>query len=103
MFVFIFINFYLAIIYYQTDNFGSHANHSCQTASILTIEEWLQSIQEGQLVGTLMIAFTKAFDSIDHNILIQKLQLCKCNQRAIQCIKLYIEEHQQKLCMSSTQ
>ena len=63
----------------------------------------LQIIQKGKFVAILLIDFTKASDLVDQNILIQKLQLSKCNQRAIHWIKSYLEECQQNVCVFSAQ
>ena len=36
-------------------------------------ERWLKAINDGNIVRTIMIAFRKAFDLVDHDLLIHKL------------------------------
>lgn len=82
--------------------FGFRPKHSCQTALTLMIEEWLQELQDGNTVGTLMIDFTKAFDLVDHNILLTKLELYKCNKNTVNWFRSYLKDRQQNVCISLT-
>ena len=54
---------------------GFRPKHSCQTALIKLIDQWKECIDKGDIVGTLFIDFRKAFDVVDHNILLRKLQI----------------------------
>ena len=51
---------------------GFRQEHSCQTALIKLIDQWMSSIDKGDLVGSLFIDFRKAFDVVDHEILMKK-------------------------------
>ena len=37
------------------------------------IDSWLKAINDGKFVGCLMVDFRKAFDLVDHSLLLQKL------------------------------
>ena len=50
-----------------------------------------------------MIDFTKAFDLVDHSILLKKLELYKCNNNSLAWFKSYLEDRQQKVCIASSQ
>ena len=54
---------------------GFRLKHSCQTALIKLIDQWMSCIDKGDIVGTLFLDFRKAFDLIDHSILIKKLSI----------------------------
>ena len=48
-------------------------NHSMESALILMTDSWLKSINDSKLVGCAMIDFRKAFDLVDHQLLLNKL------------------------------
>ena len=47
--------------------------HSCQTAPVKLIDQWMSCIDKGDRVGTLFLDLRKAFDFVDHSILIEKV------------------------------
>ena len=47
--------------------------HSCNTALVKLIDKWMTSIDKGDINGTLFIDFRKAFDMVDHSLLMKKL------------------------------
>ena len=44
---------------------------SCETALIEMTDSWFKAIDEGQIVGALMLDLSKAFDSTPHHLIIQ--------------------------------
>ena len=55
--------------------YGSRPYHSCETLLLSLTDKWLESMDNGNLTGLLLIDFRKAFDLINHEILIKKLAL----------------------------
>ena len=39
------------------------------------IDSWLNAMDNGELVGIVLVDFKKAFDLVDHQILLSKLKL----------------------------
>ena len=47
--------------------------HSCNTALNKLIDKWMASIDKGDIIGTSFIDFRKAFDMVDHSLLMKIL------------------------------
>ena len=49
---------------------GFRKQHSCQTSLTRLIDAWIKDIDNGKLIGTLFLDLKKAFDLVDHKILL---------------------------------
>jgi hypothetical protein len=57
------------------NQFGAIKNSSTMDASMFMIHKWFQALDgTGSLVRVCLLDFSKAFDKIDHNVLINKLR-----------------------------
>lgn len=74
---------------------GFRPKHSCQTALIKLIDKWLACIDKGDIVGTLFLDFRKAFDLVDHSILLRKLSTYKFHNSALKLLASYIHDRHQ--------
>ena len=54
---------------------GGRKGHSTTTALIQMYNNWVERMEEGKLVGVLMIDQSAAFDLCDHVILVEKMKL----------------------------
>ena len=54
---------------------GFREKHSCHTALIKIIDKWLEELDNGNFTAILFLDFKKAFDTVNHNILVSKLKL----------------------------
>ena len=61
---------------------GSRAGHSTSTAAIEMYDSWVESVENGEMAGVMMIDLSAAFDLVDHPLLLQKLKLLGFDQHA---------------------
>ena len=80
---------------------GFRKQHSCQTALTKMTELWLKEMDKGNLTGILFLDFSKAFDLVNHNTLLEKLKLYKFDNRSILWIKSYLEKRIQRVQIGS--
>ena len=60
---------------------GFREGHSTESLLILIIDSRLNAINDGMFVRCLMVYFRKAFDLLDHSLLLLKLKLYKCDKK----------------------
>ena len=74
---------------YQSGFRGNHSTNLC--LSFLT-DKILKGFDEGLLTGMISINLQKAFDTIDHEILLQKLKAINFSESTIKWFKSYLPE-----------
>lgn len=80
---------------------GFRPNHSCETALIGMVCKWLESINKGSLVGAVMIDFKKAFDLVDHSLLLKKLKHYKLSNDTLLWFASYLSKRKQKVSLNN--
>ena len=58
-----------------TKQSGFRPKHSCETALHPMVDDWVNHIFQSEVVGILYIDFCKAFDLVDHNLLLEKMKM----------------------------
>ena len=72
-------------------------NYSTQHVLIRLVEEWRKALDDGNLVGTILMDLSKAFDCIPHNLLIAKLQAYGFKKNALKHIYSYLKGRRQSV------
>ena len=71
---------------------GFRGNHSTNLCLSFLTNKVLKGFDEGLLTGMILIDLQKAFDTIDHEILLQKLKAIKFSESTIKWFKPYLFE-----------
>ena len=79
---------------------GFRSQHSCETALMHTIDSWLNAMDNGELVGIVLVDFKKAFDLVDHQILLSKLKLYGISSEALMWFDTYLSNTNRRQLVS---
>ena len=75
---------------------GFRPNRSTKLALLNMTERWRKSLDENKFVAIFFLDFRKAFDCLDHQVIMRKLSACGVSGNLYQWISSYLEERQQK-------
>ena len=76
---------------------GFRPKHSCETALNELIDRWLKHIDEGKLTGVLFIDLSKAFDTVNHDVLLHKLLSFDICDKTFLWFKSYLTDRVQSV------
>ena len=80
---------------------GFRPSFSCETALLGMVNKWLNAINDGFMIGVVMIDFKKAFDLVDHKILLQKLKHYKLSDKTMSWFDSYLLHRKQRVCVNN--
>ena len=69
---------------------GFRPKHSTVTALATVTDDWLQSIDKGELTGAIFVDLQKAFDMVDHLILLSKMESMGVKGVELEWFKSYL-------------
>ena len=72
-----------------------HAGHSTESAVISLTDQILFNLDEDKLFGMVFEDFRKAFDVVDHQLLLTKLRLYRVSDPSLSCFESYLSGRQQ--------
>jgi hypothetical protein len=82
--------------------FGFRKHQSCQTALLSLTEQIYKAIHEGKYVGMIQLDLSKAFDLVNHSLLLQKLKLYKCDTSTVNWFSSYLGNRTQRVSIKNT-
>lgn len=83
--------------------FGFRSNHSTNMALIVLIEKIAAAIEKGELVVGVLLDFKKAFDTVNHSILLNKLYKYGIRGTAYDWLKDYLISRKQYVSFSNVE
>ena len=69
---------------------GFRKGHSCSTALTYMCDRWLSAINDSLLCGAIFLDFQKAFDLVDHDILVRKIHIYTRNSDTSDLISSFL-------------
>ena len=81
---------------------GSLKGHSCTTALLTMTEDWRMHLDEGKTVAVVAIDLSKAFDSLNHKLLIAKLKAYGFGPEALNLMRSYLFRRRQRVKIDGT-
>jgi len=81
---------------------GFRPHHSCQTILTHLTNKWLLEINQSNMSAAVFLDFRKAFDLIDHTVLIKKLNFYLKNSSSVTFFKSYLEGRKQSVYLNGT-
>ena len=76
---------------------GFRPKHSCHSALTRIVEKWLSSVNNNLLSGAVFLDMQKAFDLVDHDILLKKLEAYHLDQSVLKFFHSYLQLREQKV------
>ncbi|MGL4211166.1 MAG: reverse transcriptase domain-containing protein [Cetobacterium somerae] len=75
--------------------FGFRVNHSPETATLHLIEQIKSKVDKGGFVGAIFLDLCKAFDTVNHTVLLSKLSTFKFLSEALAWVSSYLSNREQ--------
>ena len=69
---------------------------------IQMIDGWTQALNSRQIAGVCLLDMSAAFDVVDHNLLLQKLDLYGFNEDTIAWFKSYLNNRRQTVSINGS-
>ena len=83
------------------EQFGFRDNSSTDTATYAFLNNILSALDNGNYTGSLFCDLQKAFDSVNHDILLAKLDFYGISGLALKLIKSYLENRYQRVTVNN--
>ena len=81
---------------------GFRHKHSCHTALISLVDNWLTNINDNKFCGAVFVDFKKAFDVISHELLLRKLKLYNVSANTLKLLTSYLTNRHQCVTINTS-
>ena len=84
----------------HSSQFGFRPGYSTQDVLVSLVDEWREALDDDKLVGTIFMHLSKAFDMVDHSILLRKLAKFGIGGDELRWFLGYLRDRKQRVCVS---
>ena len=84
----------------STNQWGFQAGKSTVAALLGTCHNWLETMEKGKEVEAIFFDFKKAFDTVPHEALIDKLQELQLDRILVKWIRSYLTDRKQQVVVN---
>ena len=70
---------------------GFRPGHSCHTALTHMVDRWLNAINKSQMTGAVFLDLAKAFDTVNHSLLLQKMSAYHFSSSTVDFFNSYLD------------
>ena len=88
---------------FYSGQYGFRVNHSTQIAALELIDRITQDLDQGNMPITIFMDLSKAFDTLNHDILIYKLKAYGLSETALKLMQSYLTNRKQYVEINNTQ
>ena len=81
---------------------GFRSNHSTLTALLQATEQWFKNIDNSFMNGVVFVDLSKAFDTVDHVILLKKLNIYGVGGESLEWFSSYLRNRVQHCMVNNT-
>ena len=81
--------------------FGFRKNHSAEQCLLVMLEMWKKILDKKGIAGMILTDLSKAFDCLNHGLLVAKLDAYGFSQDALEFIYSYLKERKQRTRVGS--
>ena len=83
--------------------YGFRENHSTELAALELIDRVIQYLDKGETPISVFLDLSKAFDTLDHSILLSKLEYYGIRDNALELFKSYLSNRKQYVVLDTIQ
>ena len=86
----------------RINSLGFRALHSTVTASLEATDSWAYNIDKGNVIAVVLLDLKKAFDTVDHHIILFKLHLYGIKGVSHKWFSSYLDNRTQKFVVTGS-